>query len=84
MQEVLSVKCDVCASTFQLIINEPHYHHEEKEKESDFFADCENENFNYNSEANLSEPSENTVSFVMVVDFRVNHFHHDDLSDALY
>jgi phenylacetate-coenzyme A ligase PaaK-like adenylate-forming protein len=33
-----------CAITFQLHINEPHYHHEEANaKESDFFADCENE-----------------------------------------
>jgi hypothetical protein len=46
---------------FQLIINEPHFHHEEKEKETDFFADCENDDF-------TGEPVEkslaNTVGFV--------------------
>jgi hypothetical protein len=42
------------------MINEPTQPHEEKEKEADFFADCENDNFN--EDANLSEPSTNTVS----------------------
>lgn len=54
----------MCVRWFQLIINEPHYHHEEtKEKESDFFADCEYNNFN--SEANLTTEND-TVSLSCV------------------